>query len=101
MSTSKSNIEQLLLELCAEDDWGSWELWWNISGSMPHKPWPEPKHAFLDVIDGLVAEGRLLAKHRLQDGSFAKTGYQRATLAFEIEHADAPDPDNFYWFGVR
>jgi len=98
-SQSKEDIDAGVLELCSEDDYGSWELWWHISAEVSPDEIPSLKHLFLDVVSNLVSSGNLIAKVHSTDGNITATEFDREKLARELDSADDPDPDLFFWFG--
>jgi len=98
---STEDIKANVLELCSEDDYGSWELWWNISVKVPVEQKAELRSRFLDVVNELVSVGKLIAKGHSADGSIAATRFDREKLGREIDSAGDPDPDSFFWFGSR
>ena len=98
---SIGQIETDILELCSEDDWGSWELWWNISADASKDERIELKGRFVSVVSELVIDGKLITKAHAADGNIAPIGFDRDKLAGEIDSADNPDPDSFFWFGTE
>jgi hypothetical protein len=98
---SRKEVEALVIELCDEDDWGSWELWWNTSARAQPKQMVALKEIFMDVISELVSAGKLIVKHKQTDGNITATDYDREKLAREIDSADNPDPDSYFWFGTE
>ena len=85
-----------ILELCADDAYGSWEFW----------PKADKTDATLEIIlsalTELVGKGELAALHYT-----LKTGYQTALfddsrLRQELERSrtGSVDPDAFYWFAA-
>lgn len=98
---SKESVEAHVIELCHEDDWGSWELWWSTSAETRPGQMLVLKGIFLDVISQLVSAGKLIAKHKREDGNITATEYHREKLAREIDFSDNPDPDSYFWFGTE
>jgi hypothetical protein len=98
---SREEVEARVIELCDEDDWGSWELWWNTSAKTQPKQMLALIEIFLDVISELISAGKLNAKHKRTDGNITATKYDREELAREIDSADNPDPDSDFWFGTE
>ena len=90
-----------VLELCSEDDYGSWELWWDASAKVPEDHVPDLKRRFLDVVSELISAGKLIAKAHSADGNIAPTRFDREKLAREIDASGDPDPDSFFWFGTE
>jgi hypothetical protein len=97
---SPQQIEEGILELCSEDDWGSWELWWNTSADTPKDEMPELKLRFLNVVTDLVAAGKLIPKREAPNGELIVAQYDRHKLLRELDSADDPQPD-FFWFGTE
>jgi hypothetical protein len=95
------HIKTNVIELCSEDDYGSWELWWNISAEASPDQMPALKRNFLDVVSELVSTGKLIAKRQRMDGQIMKAEYNREQLAHEIDSAGTPDGDSFFWFGTE
>jgi hypothetical protein len=98
---STEQIEAGIIELCSEDDYGSWELWWNVSAEVPDDEMPALKSRFQKVVTDLVTEGKLIAKRRDADGGIMPTQYDQEKLAREIASAHEPDPDSYFWFGTE
>lgn len=97
---SIEHIKANLLELCSEDDHGSWELWWNASAEVPEDQVLDLKNRFLDVVSELTSAGKLIAKSHCADGNITPTQFDREKLAREIDASGDPDPDSFFWFGT-
>jgi hypothetical protein len=98
---STDKIEASIVELCSEDDYGSWELWWNTSAEVPADQIAELRRQFLDVVNNLVSGGKLIAKAHRADGNIVPTQFDREKLAREVDSARDPDPDSFFWFGME
>ena len=98
---SKEEINTDVLELCSEDDYGSWELWWHISAKVPTEQIHALKHRFLDVVSDLVSSGNLIAKVHSTDGNITATEFDREKMAREVDSASNPDPDSYFWFGTE
>lgn len=93
-------MESIILELSEEDDYGSWELWWRIAQNYPDSDEGELKKEFVQTIAQLVQEGRLKAKQRVKlSGQLQIVPLDTNVLVDEVERADKPNPDIFYWFG--
>lgn len=95
-----SEIEKEILELTGEDDWGSWELWWKVAPDPRQKADSNLREAFVDTLARLVAEKKLIAKTTDASRRHQPTEFHRSRLESEIEQADSPDPETFYWFGI-
>jgi hypothetical protein len=98
---STEEIESSIVELCSEDDYGSWELWWNISADVPNDQKADLKSRFVNVVKDLVLDGKLIAKTHTADGKIAPTQFDREKLADEVDSARDPNPDSFFWFGTQ
>src|SRR4051794_39588995 len=59
---SREEIKADVLEVCSEDDCGSWELWWHISAKVSTDQISGVKHMFVNVVSNLVSSGKLIAK---------------------------------------
>ena len=98
---STKEINAGIIELCFEDDYGSWELWWNISAQVAPAQTTALKRSFLDVVSELVSAGKLIPKHRPTTGQITTIGYDREKLGREVDSASKPDPDSYFWFGTE
>jgi hypothetical protein len=98
---SREEVEAHIIELCDEDDYGSWELWWSTSAKAQPEQTSELKNIFLDVVSELVSVGKLIPKRQRTDGRIKVTEYDREKLSREIDSADNPDPDSYFWFGTE
>ena len=94
-------IRNAIKELCSEDAWGSWELWWQVSQNVPESEFFELKEIFLDTVDGMVASGELIPKRHHGDGKWSRSEFNRSELSAEIDSADHPEPNAFFWFGTE
>jgi hypothetical protein len=61
----------------------------------------ELKRIFLDVVSELVSAGKLIPKQQRTDDNITTMEYDREKLAREIDSADNPDPDSYFWFGTE
>ena len=98
METDK--IRSTILELLSEDDYGSWELWWKIRSETPEFEEDVRRRRFVDVMENLINAGKLKAKSKKGASRFEIAKFTRLRLEREVDQADQPDPDRFYWFGV-
>jgi hypothetical protein len=90
-----------ILELCSEDDWGSWELWWSVSAELPGSEVSETARIFAEVIANLVESGELIAKRHDPDGTCDPVAFDKERLMVEVQESVRPDPDQYFWFGTR
>ena len=100
MYNVSDDIRNTILELCFEDDWGSWELWWSISSKTLSGDVPKTKELFIEIISELVASGVIVSKKHELGGVCVPVAFDVSRLIQEIEHSDRPN-DNCYWFGYR
>ena len=94
-------IKASIIELCSEDDYGSWELWWNISSDVSPDQTGALRRSFLDAVSELISSGRLIAKRQRMKSQIIATEYDREKLAREIDSASNPDPESYFWFGTE
>jgi hypothetical protein len=74
--------------------------WWGVRGEPFGLRGEKLKHRFLEVIEDLVTDRQLLVKTKGIDGKSHIAKFDRLRLLNEIDRADQPDPEGFYWFGV-
>ncbi|HVB17822.1 MAG TPA: hypothetical protein VNF04_14895 [Stellaceae bacterium] len=100
MADIRTSIKNTILELCAEDDYGSWELLWAVTGSDKRTDVATARQDFVAAIEDLVVQGAIVAKTIGADGKLCEIPFSRPRLEKEVEKADCPDPDHDYWFGL-
>jgi len=98
---STENVKAAVFELCSENDYGSWELWWKVSADAEANQTAQIRERFLDVVSELVSGGKLVAKAHAADGEIASTRFDRAKLSLEVDSAGNPDPESYFWFGTK
>ena len=94
------DIAARIRELAAEDDWGSWELWWDIVANVPKDKLAESKKRFLSIISDMILRGELIPKRHV-DGKLQRVAFDAEELSREVDLSARPDPDSSYWFGTR
>ena len=99
MTLERIKIRHKVLELCAEDDYGTWELWWSVSGEAPEGT-DDLRRDFAAVVETLVSERELVAKRRSAGGALVASPFSRKRLLAELKNASRPDPNGTYWFGT-
>ena len=100
--SDRAVIQGKILELCAEDDYGGWELWWAVAPSTDASESTALLHAFVDAIVGLVADQLLDAKTRTASRSGMQVvSLDPSLLTEQLMKSRAPHPDFDYWFGAR
>ena len=88
-------IEQKVLDLCAEDDYGSWELAWATSTM------GEENHVSIltDVLLKLIGEDKLIAQRKDPlSGHLIPVNVDREILFKELSMSKTPQPEEFHWF---
>ena len=99
MNIERADIRQKILELCAEDDYGSWELWWAVKAKAQGSV-ADFRQEFVATIEELVNERALIVKTRGANHNFRNASFSRERLQTELKSAARPEPDSFYWFGA-
>lgn len=108
------------MELCSEDDYGSWELWGTVLARLNESDQKDrlmvvqnltaaqiradlglnPMNEFVDVVQNLVDREVITAKRRSHTSNeLEQVPFSPEQLRHEIEQACEPRPDSFYWFG--
>jgi hypothetical protein len=100
MNRERTSIKDQILELCAEDDYGSWELWWAIGAENRISKEGELQHDFLTAVEELVKDHVIIAKAKTADHKIAPVSFSMKRLQEEIRNAAKPNPDQYYWFGL-
>jgi len=94
----KSELEQEILELCAEDYFGVWELYW------PHKnsqgKCPKDIDLFVDTIKELIGTKRIACYEQRQGTKeFHPVTLDLGRLKSEVEQIESGNISwDFYWF---
>ncbi len=94
-------IESKILELVAEDAYGSWELWWDISADIDKNQKELIKKKFIETISNLIEANKLEVLHHKAMGAYEHASFDPKQLEFELENSSTPDPDSFYWFSLK
>lgn len=96
-------IRMVILELVSEDAHGSWELWGAVKQDVLRDPEDSVTlmDSFVREIELLFNEGKIISlHHRASDNSYEQVPLDISQLKFEVDHADQPSPDLYYWFEV-
>jgi hypothetical protein len=94
-------IKRTILELASEDSYGSWELWGAVRQETAAADEVTLRNKFAEILNELIAASKLKAlKYNSADGTYRECALDGTRLRYEIEHADNPDRDEFYWFGT-
>jgi hypothetical protein len=100
MNRQRTNIKNRILELCAEDDYGSWELWWAITPEDRDAEEADLSQDFVRVVEELVNKKAIIPKSRDSNHKLSVVEFSRKRLKKEIKGSAQPDPDQYYWFGL-
>ncbi len=96
------NARDKILELCSEDDYGIWELFWDVSPFFEVKK--ENKSSttiFTQLIKDLLNEKLIVpkAKNKTTD-QLEVTALDEGELANQLKNINQPT-ESFYWFGLK
>jgi len=100
MDRNCNTIRNKIVELCEEDDYGSWELWWAITADHSNIPIDTLRQKFIVAVGRLVESRSIVAKVKGVDGKCLITSFFKERLQEEISNASQPNPDDYYWFGT-
>ena len=100
MTAEDPRIRQIVIELCEEDDYGSWELLWALSADAQDVPRELLAKKLADVVETLVTELLIVTMIKKTDNNFRNVKFSKARLLEQLRDAHDPDPDTFYWFGT-
>jgi hypothetical protein len=92
-------IQSRIIELCSEDAYGSWELWWSLGAKKP-KERDSLCDRFIEAVQDLLNEGRVIALRKDEHNQFSVVQLDRDQLTYELQNADHPKPSEFFWFDV-
>jgi hypothetical protein len=93
-------MESEILDLLDEDDFGSWELWWQVSNLDDIEEPERVTDSFVETIEQMISRGIIKAKRKSErSGKLEVVPFSSRELADEIAHASSPAPDKFFWFG--
>ncbi len=94
-------LEDRILEMCKEDDYGCWELWWTMR---PFMSGVESSDAgeFVKCISKMCDLGYIYCKTRRRDSVMEKSSLEVGKLLADILNLTTPlkSEDGLYWFGV-
>jgi hypothetical protein len=94
-----ARIETLIIELCTDDYFGSWELWWAISRDPEARRGEQLALEFVKTVSLLIESGKLACySPGPGDKQFVRAAFSRERLMSEIAQAESPDPNSSYWF---
>jgi hypothetical protein len=92
-----------MLELCSEDDWGVWELFWAVAPFLEGTNENESSAAaFTRLVGDLVREGLIVSKVKDEAiGRLVIAALDENELTEQLKNLERPDPESFYWFGLK
>jgi hypothetical protein len=100
MDRERTSIKDKIMELCAEDDYGSWELWWAVEAENRPSKEGNLQHAFAKAVGDLIRERIIISKTRSADHKLSSTPFSIKRLHEEVRNSSQPDPERYYWFGL-
>ena len=98
---TKDELEAEILELCTEDYFGVWELYWPYSKALDKSP--RDIDLFANTIKELVDTKKIACYEQKQDTKqFQPVELDFCRLKFELEEIKSGDVlNNFYWFALK
>jgi len=92
-------MQDRILELCAEDDYGFWELAWAVGIQSPSD---DAIETFYQKVAELVVSGIIVSKRRNPvSARLEAVAFNPNELLSELHRLNKPDPKSDYWFGTR
>jgi len=88
-----------IIELCSEDAYGSWELWWSL-GVKKAEDRDSFCDRFIEAVQGLVSEGKIVALRKDEHNQFSVVQINPDRLSYELQNSDDPKPLEYLWFDV-
>jgi hypothetical protein len=92
-------MQSRIIELCSEDAYGSWELWWSL-GAMEAEERNSSCNRFIETVQSLVREGKIIALRKDEHNQFSVVQLDRDRLSYEIQNSDDPKPLEYFWFDI-
>jgi hypothetical protein len=91
-----------ILELCSEDDYGVWELFWAVAPFLKKENQEQnPEILFIQLIRDFIDERLIVSKIKNQTTNQLKpVAFDTNTLTMQLKKLANPDPESFYWFGL-
>jgi hypothetical protein len=92
-------IKEAMLELCAEDNYGLWELYWSYRGLVRGADCSDEE--FLNALQELITQGKIDPYDKNQyTGKFDRTTFELGRARSELEDIKRHKiTDRLYWFG--
>jgi hypothetical protein len=97
---SVDSIKETILDLCSEDAYGSWDLWWAVRAEFSEVDRPQAHRDFVAAIGQLVKEGKIASVKYVEGGPFEPVIFDEKRLDREVQQADSPNGKEFYWFDL-
>ena len=88
-----------IIELCSEDAYGSWELWWSL-GAKKAEEQDSFCDRFIEAVQGLVSEGKITALRKDEHNQFSVVPLDPDRLRYELRNSDDAKPLEYFWFDV-
>ena len=94
----EADLKASILELCAEDYYGVWELYWNYQGLMGTKEVDD--ELFISVLQQLTATGKIVPyDNNKHTNEFKGTTLDLERLRSELRETRSGSVGcDFYWF---
>jgi hypothetical protein len=95
----KADLKVTVLELCAEDYYGVWELYWNYQGLTGTKEVDD--ELFIATLEELVAAKEIVSYEKNKyNEKFEQTIFEVERLRSELKAVKADKvTEQLYWFG--
>ncbi|HUA65416.1 MAG TPA: hypothetical protein VME24_06185 [Alphaproteobacteria bacterium] len=102
-ANNHQNARSKILELCSEDDYGVWELFGAVTPFFGERK--ENKSfakIFTRLVKDLIGEGLIVSKIKSQaTAQLEIAALDENELAKQLRNLARPDPESFYWFGLK
>ena len=88
-----------IIELCSEDAYGSWELWWSLGVKKTEKR-DSFCDRFIEAVQGLVSEGKIVALRKDEHNQFSVVPLDPDRLSYELQNSHNPKPLEYFCFDL-
>jgi hypothetical protein len=97
----KTDLKESVLELCAEDYYGVWELYWNYQGLTGKKDVDD--ELFIATLEELVAAKKIIPFEKNKyNNEFEQAPFDVERLRSELKQVKADKiTEELYWFSDR
>lgn len=91
-----------MLELCSEDDYALWELFWAVAPFFERKNQEtKAETMFIQLTQDLINDRLIVSKLKSRaTGRLEIVIFDKNALALQLNKLAKPDPESFYWFGL-